>query len=111
MPTPDGPPAAAGETPDRRLAGFRPADASEPDVGPDLTERRAAVAELGDPLRDLTSRAIGSEVDVDVLHGVAEEARGLAATLDALRLPWLPQTLSVTCVTNAGTVKVAMLPV
>jgi acyl-coenzyme A thioesterase PaaI-like protein len=46
------------------------------------------VAELGEALRDLTLRAIGSEVGVDVLRRAAEEARGLAAVLaDRQRRP------------------------
>jgi hypothetical protein len=36
---------------------------------------------LGDALRDLTSQAIGSEVAVDVLRSVAEQARKIAAIL------------------------------
>ena len=46
-----------------------------------LAERREVVAELGDALRDLMSRSIGSEVGVDVLRQVAAEARELAAAL------------------------------
>ena len=52
-----------------------------PELTAELTERRAAVAELGDALRVLTSRAIGSEVAVDVLRAVAGDVRALATTL------------------------------
>jgi acyl-coenzyme A thioesterase PaaI-like protein len=80
MPAPDSDP-LAGATPDRPLAGI--AHTEEPDVvpTPELTERRDAVAELGDALRELTTRAIGSEVDVDVLHRITDDVRELAAAL------------------------------
>ena len=52
-----------------------------PELTAELTERRAAVAELGDALRVLTSSAIGSEVAVDVLRAVAGDVRALATTL------------------------------
>jgi hypothetical protein len=81
MPEPDGPPAVVGATPDRPLAGFSHVGAPEGEPTAQLAERRHAVAELGDALRDLTSFAIGTEVSVDVLRRVAADARVLAATL------------------------------
>ena len=39
------------------------------------------MVQLGDAMRDLTTLTIGSEVPVDVLRSVAEDARRLAATL------------------------------
>jgi acyl-coenzyme A thioesterase PaaI-like protein len=81
MPTPDGPPPAPANAPDRPLAGIRHADVPEVELTTELAERREAVVELGDALRDLTSRSIGTEVAVDVLRRVAEHARELAVTL------------------------------
>ena len=81
MSTPDGPPPSASNPPDRQLAGIRHVDVPEVELTQELAERREAVAELGQALRDLTSRAIGSEVAVDVMRRVAEDARRLAATL------------------------------
>ncbi len=80
MPTADADPLAGG-TPDRPLAGITPSEAPDAAPAPELTERRTAVAELGDALRELTSRAIGSEVDVDVLRRIADDVRELAAAL------------------------------
>ena len=81
MPTPDGAAHAAGNTPDRPLAGF--GHAGVPDVEPtaELAERRDAVAELGNALRDLTSLAIGTEVATDLIRGVADDVRALSSTL------------------------------
>jgi hypothetical protein len=81
MTAPDGPPPAGDVTPDRPLAGFRREGAAEAEPTPQLADRREAVAQLGEALRDLTSQTIGSEVPVEVLRRVAEDARGLAATL------------------------------
>lgn len=81
MPTRDVPPPADDNAPDRPLAGFPHHDLADVEPTAELVERRAAVAELGDALRDLTSRAIGSEVTVDVMRNVAEDARALASTL------------------------------
>ena len=81
MPSSDGPRAAAGNTPDRPLAGMRDVDLPTVGLTADLADRRDAVAELGEALRALTSAAIGSEVAVEVLRQVADDARGLAATL------------------------------
>ncbi len=81
MPTSDEPPAVAGNTPDRPLAGVRHVDVREVELTAELSERRKAVVELGEALRDLTSSAIGSEVAVEVIRRVAEHARELAATL------------------------------
>ena len=81
MPTPDGPPPAVDTTPDRPLAGFRHAGVPQAALTAELADRREAVAQLGEAMRDLTSFTIGSEVPVDVLRAVAEDARRLAATL------------------------------
>mgnify|MGYP001824187483 FL=1 len=81
MPTPDGRPPAVDTTPDRPLAGFRHHGAPSAEPTAELTDRREAVAQLGEALRDLTSLTIGSEVAVDVLRAVAADARQLAATL------------------------------
>ena len=81
MPTSDGPPPAARRTPDRPLAGIRHVEVREVELTAELAERRAATVELGEALRDLTCSAIGSEVAVDVMRRVAEDARELAATL------------------------------
>ena len=81
MPTSDGPPAATGNPPDRPLAGIRDVHIRKVELTAELAERREAVVELGEALRDLTSSAIGSEVAVHVLRQVADDARELAATL------------------------------
>lgn len=81
MPTSDGTPPVSGGAPDRPLAGIRHVDAPVVELTAELSERRAAVAELGEALRGLTSSAIGSEVDVDVIREVAAQARVLATTL------------------------------
>lgn len=81
MPASDGPPSVPHTPPDRPLAGFRYVDEPEVELTAELSDRRAAVAELGDALRDLTSSAIGSEVAVDVIRRVAADARVLATTL------------------------------
>ncbi len=81
MPTPDGPSPAASNPPDRQLAGIRHVDVPEVELTEELAERREAVAELGQAMRDLASRAIGSEVSVDVMRRVADDVRRLAATL------------------------------
>jgi acyl-coenzyme A thioesterase PaaI-like protein len=94
MPTSDGPPFVPGNAPDRPLAGIRHVDVREVELTAELSERRAAVAELGEALRELTSSAIGSEVEVDVMRRVAEQARALAGTL-ALRQRRLDEPSSV----------------
>lgn len=81
MPTPDGSPPTGSNAPNRPLAGVWHLNVPEVELTPELADRRDAVAELGDALRDLTSRAIGSEVEADVLRRVATDARALAATL------------------------------
>ncbi len=81
MPTSDGPSPVDGTAPDRALAGIRNVDVPEVELTAELSDRRAAVVELGEALRDLTSNAIGSEVAVDVVRRVAEQARALATTL------------------------------
>lgn len=77
----DGSPTDAKGVPDRPLAGMRHVEVPDVELTAELVERREAVAELGDALRDLTSHAIGSEVDVEVLRRVATDARALAAVL------------------------------
>lgn len=79
----DGSPPTHGDVPDRSLAGASHLPGPEVASAEALAERRAAVAELGDALRELTSRSIGAEVSVDVLRQVADDARALAATLAA----------------------------
>ncbi len=56
---------------------------SSPDSDPELQERRAAVADLGQALRDLGEAAVSSEVDAATLREVAERGRELTAALDA----------------------------
>ncbi len=46
-----------------------------------LADRREAVTELGDALRELTAQAIGTEVEAEVVRGVAGEVKRLAARL------------------------------
>jgi acyl-coenzyme A thioesterase PaaI-like protein len=60
---------------------MRHVEVPEVELTEELAERRAAVVELGEALRDLTSHAIGSEVAVDVMRSVAQQARELTATL------------------------------
>jgi hypothetical protein len=51
------------------------------DEDPALRDRRAAVAELGDALRDLVEQASATEVPADVLRQAAAQAREAAAAL------------------------------
>jgi acyl-coenzyme A thioesterase PaaI-like protein len=81
MNTADRPPSATGNVPDRPLAGIRDVDVPDVELTAELAARREAVAELGEALRDLTTRAIGSEVDIDELRRVTENARELATAL------------------------------
>ena len=81
MPAPDGPPPAVGTTSDRPLVGSRTPSVPDAEQTAELTDRRAAVAQLAAALRDLVSVAIGSEVPADVLRAVAEDAGRSAATL------------------------------
>ena len=81
MPAPDGPPPAADTTSDRPLVGSRTPRIPHAEPTAELTDRRAAVAQLAAALRGLVSVAIGSEVPAEVLRAVAEDARRLAATL------------------------------
>jgi acyl-coenzyme A thioesterase PaaI-like protein len=81
MRTSDGQPPVPDGAPDRPLAGIRDVDVAAVELTAELSERRAAVAELGEALRELTIGAIGSEVAVDVLREVATQARVLATTL------------------------------
>ena len=71
MSTPDGSPPPTGNAPDRPIGRSWNFDVPEVELTAELADRREAVAELGDALRDLTSRAIGSEVEVDVIRKVA----------------------------------------
>lgn len=50
---------------------------------PAMHDRRAAIAELGDALRDLVEQASATEVPADVLRQAAAQARGAAAALSA----------------------------
>lgn len=81
MPTQDGSPPAAANAPDRALAGIADVDVPDVELTAELAERRAAVADLGGALRELTSSAIGTEVDVDDLGRVADDVRRLAGAL------------------------------
>lgn len=81
MTAPDGSSTEASNVPDRPLAGMRHVEVPEVRLTPELVERREAVADLGDALRDLTSQAIGSEAEVEVLRRVATDARALAVVL------------------------------
>jgi acyl-coenzyme A thioesterase PaaI-like protein len=81
MPTSDGPPTVADNAPDRPLPGTRHVEVPEVELTAELAERRAAVAELGEALRELTSSAIGTEVAVDVMRQAAGTVRALATTL------------------------------
>lgn len=81
MSTTDGPSPGAGGVPDRPLAGIRHIEVRDVELTPELSDRRRAVADLGEALRDLTSNAIGSEVPVDVIRRVAERARELSSEL------------------------------
>jgi acyl-coenzyme A thioesterase PaaI-like protein len=94
MSTPDEPSPAAGNVPDRPLAGIWHLDVPEVELTAELVQRREAVAELGEALRNLTSCAIGSEVDVDVIRQVAEGARELAGALaERQRRPVEPSSI------------------
>ncbi len=83
MRTPDGRPHRTDNAPDRPLAGMRPAEDDTPDTPPETLDRRDAVAELGDALRSITSSAIGTEVDEEVIRAVAGDVRALADVLGA----------------------------
>jgi acyl-coenzyme A thioesterase PaaI-like protein len=100
MSAPAAPPSAAGEppadgdVPDRQLAGMRHVDVPQIEVTAELTARRAAVTALGDALRELTVRAIGSEVDVEVLRRVTTDVHRLTADLaDRQRRPDVPSSV------------------
>jgi hypothetical protein len=81
MLTPDGPPPTVDTTPDRPVVGARLRGVPHAELIAELADRRAAVAQLGEAVRDLTSLMIGSEVPAEVLRAVAEDARRCAATL------------------------------
>jgi hypothetical protein len=102
MPEPDGPPPVPGNAPDRPLAGIRDVDVAEVELTAELAERRAAVAELGDALRELTSSAIGTEVDIDVLRDVAAQTRALAARSPSDSDVSTSRRRSTTCTVGSG---------
>ncbi len=54
---------------------------------PELTERRAAVAELGDALRALTSAAVATEVPVEALRAVTADVERLTHELAVTSRP------------------------
>jgi hypothetical protein len=56
-------------------------EVGEVELTAELAERRAATAELGEALRDVTRSAIGTEVTVDVMRRVADDVRELATML------------------------------
>ncbi len=56
---------------------------SSADSDPELQERRAAVTDLGQVLRDLGEAAVSSEVDAATLRDVAQRGRELTAALEA----------------------------
>lgn len=53
----------------------------------ELAERRAAVAELGTALRELVAAAVATEVPVEVLRRVRDDARRLTGQLSAASRP------------------------
>jgi len=59
--------------PERRYHPLTGQAASADGADPALRERRAAIAELGDALRDLVEQASATEVSVDVLRQVAAQ--------------------------------------
>jgi acyl-coenzyme A thioesterase PaaI-like protein len=80
----DGPAGApAVSVPDRRLAGMADLAVPAVELTPHLVARREAVSELGEALRELVGRAVGTEVPVEVLLQVAGQARKLSAELAA----------------------------
>ncbi|MFW2381308.1 MAG: PaaI family thioesterase [Acidimicrobiales bacterium] len=81
MTTGDRQPPAAGNVPDRPLAGMGHLGTPEVELTTALAERREAVAELGGALRELISSAIGTEATVDVLRTATADAQTLAAVL------------------------------
>ena len=75
------------DPPDRALAGIADLDVPEVDQTPALTERRDAVAELGDAMRGLIATAVATEVPADQLREVTSEVRRLSGTLAAISRP------------------------
>ncbi len=73
--------------PDRPLAGIADLDVPEVDQTPALTERRDAVAGLGDALRGLIAAAVATEVPTHQLHEVTQDVRRLSETLAAIHRP------------------------
>ena len=94
MTSSDGPSRVGDTAPDRQLAGMRDGYVPEAEPSAELSERREAVAELGEAMRDLASSAIGTEVPVDVLRRVARDARELATVLaEQQRRPGEPSSV------------------
>ena len=94
MSSSDGSSSVGDTAPDRRLAGISDEHMAPVQPSAELTERRKAVAELGDALRDLASSAIGTEVAADVLRRVAGDARALATVLaEQQRRPDVPSSV------------------
>jgi acyl-coenzyme A thioesterase PaaI-like protein len=79
--------AGHGQVPDRELAGMADLGVAPVEQTAELADRRAAVADLGEALRGLVGAAVLSEVPADVLRDVAAQARGLTASLAAVRRP------------------------
>lgn len=77
----DGSSPSTENAPDRALAGARHVDLPKMQMDTDFLDRRTAVADLGQALRELVANAIGSEVTTEVLRSVAAEARELASRL------------------------------
>lgn len=79
--------AAPGHVPDRELAGMAELGLAAVEQTEELATRRAAVAGLGDALRELIAAAVASEVPVEVLRGVADDVRRLTGELSAVARP------------------------
>jgi len=80
--------------PDRQLAGIAALGVLPVEVTDELVARRHAVTDLGEALRDLVARAVATEVPLDVLRRVTDDARRLAAELAACeRAPDVPSSV------------------
>jgi acyl-coenzyme A thioesterase PaaI-like protein len=75
--------AARRVVPDRRLAGMADLPVAQVELTPQLLDRRDAVSDLGEALRELIARAVGTEVPTEVLREVAGQARKLSVELAA----------------------------
>lgn len=71
-----------GQHPGADQVGLRPRP-----LTPELADRRAAVAELGEQIRELLATAVLSEVPVDVLRDVATQVEALRGPLGAVQRP------------------------